>query len=202
LGGLFDNDDHDFSSINFPAGSAEIKPEETVKLDQLSQALQSKPSLTLEVKGMAFQSRDWEQLRFDAVKEILKKMKSGELRDKGETIRSEYIELSEDDYKRLLAKFYAEVFPLDIDKSLLGAPRIKSQPDADFYTIARQKLESVMPPDPQRLTDLAISRANAISKYLVETDHLDIARIYLLAPELDPVNTEGIVSKLSLNAAQ
>ncbi len=202
LGGLFDNDNHDFSSINFPAGSAEIKPEETVKLDQLCQALQNKPTLTLEVKGMAFQSSDWEQLRFDAVKEILKKMKSGELRDKGQNIRSEYIELSDEEYKRLLAKFYAEVFPLDIDKSLLGAPRSKSQPDADFYTVARQKLESVMPPDPQRLTDLAVARANAISKYLVETDHLDVARIYLLAPELDSANTEGIVSKLSLNAAQ
>ena len=202
LGSLFDDESHDFSVINFSAGSAEIKSEETAKLDQLSQALQNKPSLTLEIKGMAFQSSDWEQMRFDAVKEILKKMKSGELRDKGETIRSEYIELSEDDYKRLLAKFYAEVFPLDIAKSVLGEPRIKSQQDADFYTVARQKLESVMPPDPQRLTDLAISRANAISKYLVDADHLDIARIYLLAPELDPANTDGIVSKLSLSASQ
>jgi uncharacterized protein involved in outer membrane biogenesis len=202
LGGLFDDDDQDFSAVNFPAGSAELKPEETAKLDKLSLALQNKPGLTLEVKGMAFQSRDWEQLRFEAVKDILKKMKSGELRDKGEKVRSEYIELSDEEYKRLLAKFYVEVFPLDSDKSLLGAPRIKSQPDADFYAVARQKLESVMPPDPQRLTDLAVARANAISKYLVENDHLDMARIYILAPELDPADTDGIISKLSLNASQ
>lgn len=177
-----------------------MKTEETAKLDQLSLALQNKPGLTLEIKGMAYQSQDWPVLRSDALIEVLKKMKSGELRDKGEKIRSEYIELSDNEYKRLLEKFYKEVFPQEIEYALLGAPRIKNQPDAEFYAVARQKLEAVMQPD-QRLNDLAIARANAISKYLVDVAHLDISRVYILAPELDPADAAGIVSVLSLNAA-
>ena len=200
LGGLLD-DDRDYRTVTFSAGSTELNSEETTKLDQLGKALQSRPELTLDIKGMAYQAMDWPVLRFDALTEILKKMKSGELRDQGEKIRSEYIELSEDEYKRLLAKFFKEVFPLDFETNLLGAPRIKSQPDAEFYAAARQKLEAIMQPEPQRLTDLAIARANSISKYLIEKSLLDIGRVYILAPELDPTDSGGLVSVLSLNVA-
>lgn len=200
LGSLL-NDKQDYSNVGFSAGSAELSSEATAKLDQLGKALQSKPELILEVKGMAYQSQDWPVMRFDALKDILKKMKSGELRDKGERIRSEYIELSDDEYRRLLAKFFKEVFPQEIDYSLLGKPRIKAQPDADFYQLARQKLEAIMPPEPQRLNDLAVARANAISSYLTEKAGTDRGRVYILAPELDPADTAGIVSVLSLNVA-
>jgi outer membrane protein OmpA-like peptidoglycan-associated protein len=200
LGSLLD-DKQDFSAVSFAAGEAVLTAEESAKLDQLGKALQSKPELVVEVKGMAYQAQDWPVMRFDALKDILKKMKSGELRDKGEKIRSEYIELSDDEYKRLLAKFFKEVFPQEIDYSLLGKPRIKAQPDADFYALARQKLEAIMPPEPQRLNDLAVARANAISKYLMEKAGVDRGRVYVLAPELDPANTVGIVSVLSLNVA-
>ncbi len=196
------SDEHDYSAVKFTAGSAELDSQETAKLDQLGKALQSKPGLTLEVKGKAYQVLDWPQMRFDALTDILKKMKSGELRDAGKKIRSEYIELSEDEYKRLLEKFFKEVFPADIDYSLLGRPRIKSQPDAEFYTVARQKLEAVMLPDAQKLNDLAIARANAISKYMIEKSQVDINRIYILSPELEQANAADITSVLSLNAAQ
>jgi hypothetical protein len=200
LGSLL-NDKQDYSNVGFAAGSSELSMDEIAKLDQLGKALQSKPELILEVKGMAYQDQDWPVIRFDALKDILKKMKSGELRDKGEKVRSEYIELSDDEYKRLLAKFFKEVFPREIDYSLLGKPRIKTQPDADFYQLARQKLEAIMPPEPQRLNDLAVARANAISKYLMEKAGTDRGRVYILAPELDPPDTKGIVSVLSLNVA-
>ncbi|MGZ5000406.1 MAG: DUF748 domain-containing protein [Methylomonas sp.] len=200
LGALLD-DKQDFSTVSFAAGSSALAPEEVAKLDQLGKALESKPELVLEVKGMAYQSQDWPVMRFDALKDILKKMKSGELRDKGQNIRSEYIELSDDDYKRLLEKFFQEVFPGEMDYSLLRKPRIKALPDADFYDEARRRLEAKMQPEPQRLNSLAMARANAISKYLVEKVGVDRGRVYILAPELDPPNTSGIVSVLSLNVA-
>jgi hypothetical protein len=141
-------------------------------------------------------------MRFDAMKDVLKKMKSGELRDKGEKIRSEYIELSDDEYKRLLAKFYAEVFPQKIDYSLFGKPRIKNMPDADFYAEARKELESIMQPEPQRLNDLAVARANRIAKYLTMQAGVDRSRIYILATELNTKDAEGgILAHLSLNVA-
>lgn len=141
-------------------------------------------------------------MRFDAVKDILKKMKSGEMRDKGDKVRHEYIELSDDEYKRLLAKFYAEVFPQKIDHSLFGKPRIKSNPDGDFYSLAITELEGIMKPDPQRLNDLAVSRANQIAKYLTEKVGVDRGRIYILATQLNSKDTQGVIrALLSLNVA-
>ncbi|CAD6879847.1 hypothetical protein [Methylomonas albis] len=202
LGSLL-GDDKDFSTVAFAPGSAELAVEESAKLDQLNKALLSKPDLTLEIKGIAYETLDWPAMRFEAVKDVLKKMKSGELRDKGEKVRHEYIELSDEDYQRLLAKFFGEVFPLEMDRSLLGKPRIKSNPDADFYPLAQQKLESVFPPDPQRLNDLAIARANHIAQYVTDPGGISKDRLYLLATELNHTEAAGgIKTLLSLGASQ
>ncbi|PKD38045.1 hypothetical protein CWO84_22655 [Methylomonas sp. Kb3] len=202
LGSLLD-DDKDFSAVAFAPGSAELAVEESAKLDQLNKALLSKPELTLEIKGIAYQNMDWPAMRFEAVKDVLKKMKSGELRDKGEKVRHEYIELTDDDYKRLLAKFFGEVFPQEMDRSLLGKPRIKANPDSDFYPLAQQKLEGIFPPDPQRLNDLAIARANHIAQYLAEPGGISKDRLYLMATELNQAETaDGIKSVLSLSVSQ
>ena len=201
MGSLFDANE-DFSNIAFTAGSGDLSSNEMGKLDKIAKALASKPELVLEVKGVAYEVQDWPVMRFDALTDILKKMKSGELRDKGETIRSEYIDLSDDEFKRLLAKFYAEVFPQKIDYSLFGAPRIKSKPDVDFYQVAREELEAKMLPDPERLNELAMSRASHIAKYLTEKAGIARNRIYVLATELRKEDKEnGIHAILSLNVA-
>ncbi len=199
IASIFD-DDVDPSNVVFAPGSSEISQEESAKLSQVSSALTSKPELVLEIKGVAYQAQDWSVLRFDALTEVLKKMKSGELRDKGEKIRSEYIELSEGDYKRLLAKFYAEVFPNEIDYSVLGRPRMKHNPDVEFYDTARKQLEAIMPPEPQRLDKLAVERANRIAKYLSDQAGIDRSRIYILATEVQTGETNAPAqSMLSLN---
>ena len=201
MASLFDTDE-DLSTASFAAGSSELTEAEKAKLNQIVKGLQTKPGLVLEIRGAAYQDLDWPVMRYDALVDILKKMKSGELRDKGEKIRSEYIELSNDEYKRLLAKFYAEVFPKKIDYSLFGKPRIKDQPDADFYTVARDELEAVMKPDPVRLNELAVSRADSIVKYLIEQGGIDRNRLYILATDLNNTDSEhGITVQLSLNVA-
>ena len=200
LGSLLDQD-KDYSAIDFPAGSSELSAAQLSKLEQLAQALTAKPGLMLEIKGRSYQALDWPVLRFDSVIEILKKMKSGELRDQGQKIRSEYIELSDSEYKRLLAKFFKEVFPTEIEYSFLGSPRVKSQPEADFYALARQKLEAAMPPDPQRLNGLAIARANAIAKFLIEQAAIHRDRIYILASEISQAEATVAPSQLSLGVA-
>jgi hypothetical protein len=201
IGSLFAGD-ADLSMVNFTAGNSELTNEETDKLEQVAKALTSKPDLVLEIKGVAYQAQDWPVLRLDALTEILKKMKSGELRDKGQVIRSEYLDLSESEYKRLLAKFYGEVFPQKIDHTLLGSPRIKTNPDADFYEVARQELENILQPETQRLNDLAVNRANRIAKYLIEHSGVDRSRIYILATEVNAKDSDhGIQALLSLNVA-
>jgi hypothetical protein len=82
---------------------------------------------------------------------------------------------------------------------VLGKPKIVSQPDTDFYEVAQQKLENMLPVDPERLNNLAIARANAISKYFTEKCGLDMGRIYILAPELAAKDSKDFASVLSLN---
>jgi hypothetical protein len=201
IGSLFASD-ADLSVITFAAGNSDLNAEEQAKLDQIAKALTSKPELVLEVKGIAYEIRDWPVMRSDAVVDILKKMKSGEMRDRGDKVRYEYIELSDDEYKRLLEKFYTEVFPQKIDHSLFGKPRIKSNPDGDFYSLVMAELEGIMQPDPQRLNNLAVSRANQITKYLTEKVGVDRGRVYILATELNNKDTKGdIRALLSLNVA-
>lgn len=77
---------------------------------------------------------------------------------------------------------------------------VKSEPNADFHELARQKLEAVMPPDPERLNELAVSRARTIAKYLVEKG-IDLSRLYILAPEVNTANENETLSALSLNVA-
>ncbi|MGY6276847.1 DUF748 domain-containing protein [Methylomonas sp. MgM2] len=201
LASVFDTAD-DLSTVSFAAGSSELAKTEIAKLDQIVKGLAAKPELVLEIKGAAYRKQDWPVMRYDALLEILKKMKSGELRDRGEKIRSEYIELSDAEYKRLLEKFYTEVFPQKIDHSLFGTPRIKNKPDADFYSAARDELEAVMKPDPERLNELAVSRANRIVKYLTDNGGIDRSRIYILATEVNTSDSDsGIDVHLSLNVA-
>lgn len=194
-------EDKDYSAVKFGPGSAKLAAEESTKLDQLGQALSTKPELTLEIKGKAYEIQDWPAMRYDAVKDVLKKMKSGELRDQGQKIRHEYIELTDDEYRRLLAKFFGEVFPEELDHSLLGKPRLKSDPNADFYSVAQQRLEGIFHPDPQRLTELAVDRANHIAQYITKQGKVEQGRVYILAPELSQAETaDGLNSVLSLGA--
>jgi hypothetical protein len=200
LGSLLD-DEQDYSLVKFQPGSAEISASEMEKLDQLSKALINKPGLSLEIKGKAYLALDWPVIRSAALRDILKQMKSGELRDTGQTIRSEYINLTDPEYQRLLEKFFKEVFPQETEYSLLGKPQVKTQTDADFYQLAEQKIEEKLPVETERLNDLAISRSNAISKYLLEKAGIDLSRQYILSPELNSDTSAEIVSTLSLNVA-
>jgi len=190
--------DEDLSMIGFSEGNPEVTDHEKTKLDAIAKALASKPALSLEVRGAAFQDLDWPAMRYEALKDQLKKIKAKELRAKGERTRSEYIELSEDEYKRLLAQQFIEKFPLLADVSIFGTPRLKEDENGDFYEVARQKLEALLPPEEQRLNDLAVLRASNIAKYL-QDEGISSNRVFLLSTELDPERSEpGVNVKLSL----
>jgi len=194
------NGKNDYSAIAFTPGAATLSPDETGKLAGIASALQQRPRLALEIKGLAYQVQDWPAMRTRAVTDILKRMKSGELRDRGENIPMEYIELSASDYRRLLAKFYAEVFPGEIDYTLLGEPRMKNNPAVEFYSTALMQLEAIMQPDTLRMNDLAVERANQIAKYLIDVLGIARSRIFVLATDIRVGDHDSpLESLLSLN---
>ncbi|MGZ8195177.1 MAG: DUF748 domain-containing protein, partial [Methylosarcina sp.] len=134
----------------------------------------------------------------------LKKMKADEINKKGGTkILAEYVELSDEEYKRLLAQLFIEKFPLLADKSLFGTPRLKDPKAGDFYAVAKQKLAAVIKPEPNRLKHLASERAQAIAKYIVQQGGVQNERVFILDPAIDPKrekdDAKKIISFLRLN---
>ena len=199
FGSLLDSS-KDYSVVSFSPGSTELSTQQQQKLAELAKALKSKPQLSIDIKGLAYQDQDWPVIRFDSIYEILKKMKSGELRDQGQQVRHEYIQLSDAEYQRLLIKFFKEVYPDELGFSLLGKPKVKSQPDAEFFSLAKQKLELAMPPEHARLNNLAIARANSIAKFMIEQAEIDRDRIFILATEVKQLEKPEINAILTLNA--
>lgn len=116
-------------------------------------------------------------------------------------IRDEYVELSEDDYKRLLADMFIDTFPLLAKKSFFGKPTLLSSNVGDFYKVAKQKLFTVIKPQPERLKRLASARAQVIANYVVQQGGVQRERVFILDTVIDP-KREGndIVIALSVSA--
>jgi len=192
----------DLSSISFKPGSSALDAQQQAKLFELSKALQERPKLTLEIKGATFQQQDWPAISDDALFDQLKIRRAAEINQKSPIkIRPEYVALSTEDYRRLLAELFIEKFPLLAEKSLLGSPELKTPQPGDFYDIAKQKLLEIINPEQQRLEDLAAHRAQAIAKYIVQKGGIPQERVYILDPVVKPGNDDKeIVSLLSLKA--
>ncbi len=192
----------DMSTISFAAGSSSLGEQQQAKLADLSKALKERQILSLEIKGAAFQEQDWPVIREYALLEQLKKRRAGEI-NKGidKKIRDEYVELSEDDYKRLLADMFIEKFPLLAEKSFLGTPQLMNPDAGDFYEIAKQKLFTIIKPEQERLKHLAQDRARAIASFVVQKGGVPNNRVFILDTEIDPPrDNKEIFSKLSLKA--
>lgn len=201
LGSLLGSE-KDLSTISFTAGSSSLNKQQQEKLDALSKALKERPALNLDVKGAAFQEQDWPVIREAALYDQLKRRRAVELnKGDGKKIREEYVELSDADYKRLLAELFIEKFPLLAEKSFLGTPQLMNPQAGDFYKIAKQKLFTIIKPEPERLKELALARAQAIADYIVQKGGVPRENVFILDTAIDPKrDNKEIVCSLSLNA--
>jgi hypothetical protein len=178
-----------------------LNKQQQAKLDDLAKALKERPVLNLDIKGAAFQEQDWPVIREDALYEQLKKRRAAEInKDADKKVRDEYVELSDDDYKRLLADMFIEKFPLLAEKSFLGTPQLMNPKAGDFYEIAKQKLFTIIKAEQPRLKRLALARAQAIANYLVQKGGVPNERLFVLDAVIDPKrDNKEIVCTLSLS---
>ncbi|CAA9891123.1 conserved hypothetical protein [Candidatus Methylobacter favarea] len=193
----------DLSTIDFAAGKSELDERQREKLDGLAKALRERPVLKLDIKGAAFREQDWPALREAALYDQLKGIKAAELNKKSDIkILEEYVELSDEDYKRLLADLFIEKFPAMAERSFFGKPQLVNPDAGDFYEIARQKLSAIIKPEPHRLKDLASERAQAIAKYIVQQGRIQNERVYILDTVIDPeTDNKEISAFLSLRVS-
>lgn len=194
--------EQDLSAITFAAGKATLEPSQISKLNDLVKALNARPELKLEIKGIAFQNQDWPAISESALYDQLKQLKAAELTAKSnKKIHAQYLELSDQDYRRLLSKQFVEKFPTMIEKSLWkDTSRLIDAKDGDFYQVAKQKLSAILAPEQQRLKNLATERAQAIARYLVQKHLVNSERIFILDTDVETkANRDlGIASQLSL----
>ncbi len=191
----------DLSAVSFNPGSSILSTQQEAKLAEVSKALQERPQLSLEIKGTTSQQQDWPAISDDALYDQLKIRRAAEINQKGVKIRPEYIALTAEDYRRLLADLFIEKFPLLAEKSFLGTPELKVPQTADFYDVAKQKLLEVINPEQERLKELAAHRAQTIAKYIVQKGDIAQERVFILDPVVNPGDdAKEIISVLSLKA--
>lgn len=189
----------DISNIAFPAGQATLTEEQRHKLNELAVALKKRPKLQLEIKGAAFSRLDWPSLQQEALRTQLRQRRADELNQENQTnLTAVDVRLSDEDYQRLLADLFIKNYPNLADRSFFGTPRLLDPKMGDFYTVAERKLAADIPPDPQRLTQLANARAQAIAKYLTGKG-IAVDRIFMLDASVDTNNSaEEATSTLNL----
>ena len=177
--GSFLGSNADFSVVSFAAGNAEISAEQGKKLDALATALVKKTELSLDIKGMAYTNQDWPAMNKAALKDKLKQIYADELKKAGKKKRSEYIELSEDEYQRLLADLFIQTFPDLAERSIFGTPKLSYPDMGEFYTVANNMLTAMIEPDYNKLGILALTRARNIARYMLKNG-IEQSRIFIL----------------------
>ncbi|WP_051906866.1 DUF748 domain-containing protein [Methylomarinum vadi] len=189
----------DISNIAFPAGQATLIEDQRHKLDELAVALKKRPKLQLEIKGAAFSRLDWPSLQQETLRTQLQQRRADELNRENQTnLAAKDIRLSEEDYQRLLADLFIKNYPNLNERSFFGTPRLLDPKMGDFYAVAERKLAADIPPDPERLAQLANSRAQAIAKYLIAKG-IAVNRIFMLDASVDTKNSaEEATSTLNL----
>jgi len=199
--GSFLGSDEDFSVVNFQAGSAEITKEQGVKLDALKQALIKKPELSLDIEGGVYVKQDWFAMQGQALIDQLKQRRAEELKKQGEIKLAEYIKLSDDEYKRLLADLFIETYPEIAEKSIFGNPKLIYSDMGEFYTVAKNMLRSMIKPDNHKLFVLAATRSRNIARRLTADQGVEKTRVFILDGDIFPeAKDANLLTHLSLKA--
>jgi hypothetical protein len=191
LSGLVGSGEDDLSAVQFRPGIDSLETAEYAKLDALVKALNERPGLRLEVRGLVSDSLD----RFAVADSRLLR----QVRAKGGAGR----ELKDADNDRLL-QLYKEHFKTDPD---LLVPEEKDKKgsseerEALIVARARQKLTEAFLPDDDALLGLARRRAMAVKDRLVFHSGMDEGRIFLLDFQKGAKTDNGFVQMpLSLEA--
>ncbi|WP_158083113.1 DUF748 domain-containing protein [Methyloprofundus sedimenti] len=178
--GSFLGSNADYSVVTFEAGNAEINAEQGKKLDELATALVQKTELSLDIRGMAYTNQDWPAMNKVALMDKLKQIHADELKKAGKTRRAAYIELSGDEYQRLLADLFIQTFPDLAQRSIFGTPKLTYPEMGDFYTVANNMLTAMIKPDNNKLAILALTRARNIAAYMLNKEGITQSRIFIL----------------------
>ncbi len=142
LGGLVPGaEDVDLSILEFVPGMDSLNEDNLKKLELLSNALNERPNLKLDIIGLAGGPEDLAALEAIQLNTQLTTLRWKELRQQGQTITVDEIELPQADRSRLLKVAFAQAFPeeLIVPESPSPKPPPKA-PTAEPEPAAEEKL--------------------------------------------------------------
>ncbi len=182
LGTLFEGGE-ELGFVNFEYGNAAISDEGIKKLDKLIQILEQKKALALEIEGTYDRVQDGEVLRKKQYEALLKLEKIKKMAAKGTPTASleKTILLAEEREAAIQAVYEVSDFP---------KPREEDGREKEITTLEKAKLLLThVDITENALKQLAMNRAENIKNYILASDKVAPARVYLRDPdqvEADP----------------
>lgn len=185
LAGLV-SDDASISNISFKAGNAVLDQAQQDKLTAIAKLLKERSALALDIKATAFEVQDWAAIQEATLYESIKKIRAQEMNKQNSVTKTQLdqIELSDADYKRLLAEEFIAKFPKLAKKSFFGTPELIDT-KGDFYEVAKQYLRASLKSE-NYLKALAVRRAQTIANFLVKKNSVSNEQVFILSPVIDP----------------
>ncbi|HHJ38965.1 MAG: hypothetical protein AXA67_10800 [Methylothermaceae bacteria B42] len=185
IGGLVSSGGEDPGKISFPLGSAALSHQEAQKLVKIGRALQARPKLVVEVKGIALDPADRQAM---AENRLLARMRMEKWDDiegeEGAPAGPGAIQLSNQEIQDFLVKYYLD----DVEDAQDPEP-VKTGSGEEvipqaYYKKAKQKLLEQIPVTDLDLQQLARNRATAIVHYLTQQGKLPASRVFVLQEDI------------------
>ncbi len=204
LGGLVEGGE-ELGNVTFAAGQTDLTDDQKTKLNQVIEALGQRPTLNLEIEGIAgagdFRAAAEKQFNDEII--ALKKAEFKKLSEDEDQPFAEISVTDEDFNRHLLKAYYMKLTGM---KYLTAdSPMVTQQlSNADVVKAAREQVLKDVKVDNERMRKLAQDRAKYIHDYLIQ-QKLNADRIFLLdvnvEPEAQPDEDLTVVdSRLSLIA--
>lgn len=204
LGGLLGGRGEDLDAVGFEPGRAELPVSEMEELLRLSEALQKRPKLAVQVHGAYAPETDGAALRRAALRRELAEQ-SGTAPAEGEAPPP--LVYTDPSTQKALSTLASERLSPEAVKALReehGAQREKSAAGPlAFYRALFERLAEVGPLQEDALEGLARLRANAVVRQLLTIGGLDHTRVTLAeeVSEIDPENGR-VPCRLEMKAAE
>jgi hypothetical protein len=180
-------------------GKAELRGQEKAELVKVVQALEERPALSLEIKGVAHQVLDKPALAEQGLSRQLKNTKLIELgKTKGKESEWDEEALSQEDYARLLTNLVRSKNPASPE---LQGLKINQALDGELLESAKRKLLEQWVVSEGDLRRLAQSRGKSIRDFLIGSAGFASQRIYLLDVKLLGQDDKEIKALLTLNGS-
>jgi hypothetical protein len=177
----------EFDYVEFSAGSAEIAPAQTKRLDALARALNDRPALRLDIVGRVDPAADTAGVRQAKYESKLRAMKvKRSVRSGGPAVDPATVQIGADERAALIAAVYEDEDIPDKPRNFLGIARSIPTPDMERLILADI---SITPAD---LRNLASERAARVRDHLEQQGKVPRERLFLVEPKLSP---EGIADK-------